>query len=79
MTSNIPHVASPCGRLRRASAARLKPRPMARAPSHTVRHRFARRACVAGCAESRITVAITVNESSGWSHIMRLAFAVAAL
>eukprot|EP00965_Chrysotila_dentata_P091880 3033134-Pleurochrysis_carterae.AAC.1 len=62
-TSNIPHVASPCGRLRRASAARPMLRPMTSAPSHTARHRFARRECVVGCAERRIIAAITVYES----------------
>eukprot|EP00965_Chrysotila_dentata_P093415 3085904-Pleurochrysis_carterae.AAC.1 len=58
-TSNTPHVAKPCGRLRRASAALAKLRPMAWPPSRMTCHRFAMRVCVAGCDDSRMTAAIT--------------------
>eukprot|EP00965_Chrysotila_dentata_P008318 271938-Pleurochrysis_carterae.AAC.1 len=42
-------------------------------------HRFAMRVCVAGCGDSRMTAAITVYDSRGCSHMMRLAPAAMAL
>eukprot|EP00965_Chrysotila_dentata_P134228 4438716-Pleurochrysis_carterae.AAC.2 len=79
-TSNTPHVAEPCGRLRRASAARANLRPIAWAPSRMACHRLAARACIFdGYEDSRTTAAITVYESRGCSHIMRLALAAMSL
>eukprot|EP00965_Chrysotila_dentata_P105378 3480193-Pleurochrysis_carterae.AAC.1 len=42
-------------------------------------HKIATRVCVAGCDDSRMTAAITVYDSKGCSHMMRLALAAIAL
>eukprot|EP00965_Chrysotila_dentata_P177859 5874666-Pleurochrysis_carterae.AAC.2 len=78
-TSNTPHVAKPCGRLRRVSAARANLRPTAWAPSRMACHRLAARACIDGCEDSRISAAITVYDSRGCLHMMRLALVAMSL
>eukprot|EP00965_Chrysotila_dentata_P251576 6210135-Pleurochrysis_carterae.AAC.1 len=78
-TSTTPHVAKPCGRLRRASTARANLRPTAWEPSRMACQRLAAQACIDGCEDSRITAAITVYDSRGCSHMMRLALAAMSL
>eukprot|EP00965_Chrysotila_dentata_P013211 436044-Pleurochrysis_carterae.AAC.1 len=58
MASKTLHVATPCGMLRRICAMRVS-LPRVYAPSITPRHALAMRACVAGCDEMMMIVAMT--------------------
>eukprot|EP00965_Chrysotila_dentata_P062699 2077724-Pleurochrysis_carterae.AAC.1 len=55
MRKSSPHVATPGGRLRRASTVRLRQFPMLRSPAFMQCHACATQACVDGCDATRIT------------------------
>eukprot|EP00965_Chrysotila_dentata_P138454 4579672-Pleurochrysis_carterae.AAC.1 len=67
------HIANPCGKWRRTSAARASPRPRALSLSLTARYAPLMRTYVDGCDAVITIIAITMYVVEGYSFMKRLA------